>query len=48
MHGGSSPGGALGADNGNFRSGRYCAEAVELRQEVGALMGAWAKVAKDL
>jgi hypothetical protein len=38
MHGGASPGAARGKANGNYKHGRFTAEAVESRRTLNALI----------
>lgn len=38
MHGGASPGAPKGRANGNYRNGRWTAEAVEARREMAELV----------
>ena len=38
MHGGASPGAPKGETNGRYRNGRYTAESIALRREIGDML----------
>ena len=48
MHGGASPGAARGKANGNYKHGRFTAEAIENRRGLNALIRELRKAAEQV
>ena len=48
MHGGASPGAPRGERNGNYRHGRYTAEAINWRRDINEFVRFMRRTAKEV
>jgi hypothetical protein len=48
MHGGASPGAPRGKANGNYKTGRFTCEAIEMRRQLAGWIRAMGQLARDV